>query len=33
MHFGTLKETRADLEMFGNLVGDAAEVVILEQKE
>jgi len=33
MHFGTLQETRADLEMFGNRVGDASEVVILEQKE
>jgi L-ascorbate metabolism protein UlaG (beta-lactamase superfamily) len=33
MHFGTLQETRADLELFGNLVGDTAQVVVLDQKE
>ncbi len=33
MHYGTLQETRADIEMFGNIVGDTSEVVILEQKE
>ncbi|MCI0496752.1 MAG: MBL fold metallo-hydrolase [Thermoplasmata archaeon] len=32
MHFGTLAETSGDIDLFVRRVGDAAEVVVLEQK-
>jgi len=32
MHYGTLKETRGDLDLFTQQVGDASDVVVLSQK-